>query len=297
MCDHNCLAQPASLNVVIEMTVKNKKPPAERGAKDTFARFLEEPSRESFRRLLTDNLGEGRYVDFKREWLPTHELAKKVLGFANRGPSCLVFGVAENDDKTLEPVGLDQFQDKADIQNKLRKLLPSSLMDQITTWDFSYESAEYEKIKGKKFQTLIIDYRPEYVPYTAIKGTTDLKDTAIYYRRDGLTIEASYDELQKIINDRIETGHSTRQEMDIKKHLEHLKALYDELPKRSPFFSHLTAERILGVQAADHLGQSYSEFVETMISLKKGLIAEELGLDRKSLIQGIRSGIGSKTRS
>lgn len=278
--------------LILVISVNSKKNTStERGAKEIFAHFFEDPSRESFRKVLAGHLGEGRYADFKQQWLPTHELAKKILGFSNTGPSCLIFGVAEKDDKSLEPIGLAEFEDKANVQNKLRKLLPSALMDQITTWDFFYETSDYEKIKGKKFQALIIDYRPEYIPYTANKGTTDLKDTAVYYRRDGLTVEASYDELQQIINSRVETGHSTRQELDIKKHLEHLKALYDELPRNSLLFGHLAAEKLLGLQAPKHTGQTYPEFIETLISLKKGVIASELGIENKTITQAIiRSG-------
>lgn len=242
----------------------------EKGAKDAFAKFFEDPSRESFRELLTDNLGEGRIVDFKQEWLPENQLAKKILGFANTGFGCLIFGVAELEGGGLTPIGLNEFLDKADVENKLRKYLPQTLMEQITTWDFFYDTAEYEKIQGMKFQVIIVDYKPKYVPYLPIKNTTDLDDTAIYCRRDGLTVEASYNELQKIINDRLETGHSTKDEMHLKKHLEQLKELYDELPRKSLLVSHSLARLFL--DSEDRQGESYQSFVLEMISEKKRII-------------------------
>ncbi len=257
------------------MVSKVAKSKLERGIQDGFARFAETPSRETFREFLTSHTGESRSVDFKQEWLPSPELAKKILGFANTGPACLVFGVAERADKSLEPVGLSAMEDKADIQNKLRKFLPSSLMEQLATHDFVFESSEYEKIKGKKFQVLLIDYNPEYIPYVAVKNSTDLRDTAIYVRRDGQTVEANYDELQKVLNSRIATRHSTKEELDLKQHLEQLKALYSELPRSSLFVP--SASAIFG-RTQVHEGVSYGEFVEELIADKKRVLKNTIGM-------------------
>lgn len=246
------------------------------GLKDAFADFFENPTRESFRQFLTDNLGESRSVDFKQEWLKPHEIEKKLLGFANTGDGCLVFGVAEEDDGALNPVGLATLEDKADVQNRLRKFLPSDLMERITTYDLSYKSSEYETIKGKKFQVLIVDYDAKFVPHTAIKDTIDLKSTAIYVRRDGLTIEANHNELQNVLSARIETGYSTSRIVDMRKDLDDLKALYHQLPSR--FYRQLFTTQATFGRGADTNGGTYEEFINEMISLKKAKIRAGLGL-------------------
>ncbi|HTT76243.1 MAG TPA: ATP-binding protein [Candidatus Binataceae bacterium] len=98
------------------------------GLQEPFAQFFEDPSRETLRNLLKEYFGETGSLDFKEQWPTRARLAKHVLGMANTSNGCLVIGVGEKTDKTLEPIGLKDFKDKADIQNGLKRFLPSDLM-------------------------------------------------------------------------------------------------------------------------------------------------------------------------
>jgi len=252
---------------------KPKKLP-EHGKKDAFASFLEDPNKASFRDFMKNHMGEGREYDFKREWLEANQLVKKILGFANKKGGVLVFGVAENDDGTFDVTGLSSMEDKADITNKLQKFLPTQLMEQISVLDFAYDASEYAALQGKKFQVVAVDYDPQHIPYMAISETTGVKKTTIYVRRDGNTAEATYEELQQIIDARLAVGISSEGERELKKHLEQLKALYEELPRRSPFIPDFGFANLL--RPPSHKGELYSDFIERMISEKKKVIENEV---------------------
>ncbi|MDJ0675396.1 MAG: hypothetical protein QNJ36_08475 [Calothrix sp. MO_167.B42] len=55
-----------------------------KGLKENFAHFFESPSRETLRELLRDNTGEDDDLDFKIEITTDQELAKDILGMANK---------------------------------------------------------------------------------------------------------------------------------------------------------------------------------------------------------------------
>ena len=87
---------------------------------EAFSRFFEKPTRESFRNLLKEHVGELRNCDFKEDWPDNAALAKHLLGVGNAGGGCLILGVKENPDKTTTPAGIAQIKDKADILNAVK---------------------------------------------------------------------------------------------------------------------------------------------------------------------------------
>lgn len=117
--------------------------------KESFAQFLEDPSREKLRELFQLQTGEEDFLDFKLIWLTGAKLAKHILAFSNSGGGCLVVGVGQSKDGTFKAEGLEEFWDKVEIKNSVNKFLPSGL--NYTIHDFHYESSEYAKILGKKF--------------------------------------------------------------------------------------------------------------------------------------------------
>jgi len=194
-----------------------------RGWYEQFACFFENPSREGLRDLLRDQVGELDVCDFKREWPDFPSLARHILGLANSGGGCLVIGVEERPDGTFDPVGVDEFRDKADVHKGIQKFIPSQLRCEVV--DFSYEASEYPRIEGKKFQVVFVDDCPEYVPFIARANGQGIRENAIYVRRGTSTEEANYEELQEIINRRLRTGYCTK-EFSLDRHLAELRILY-----------------------------------------------------------------------
>ena len=152
-------------------------------------------------------------------------MAKHILALSNSGGGAIIIGVRENDDGENEPIGIDEFSDKEKISKGLAKYFPGEV-----SWDvfeFKYEESEYPKLKGKKFQVLLVEYNSQYIPFLSLKAGDGIKDNVVYVRRGTSSTEATHDDLQKIINERIETGYSSKYLLTLSEHLQQLKELYD----------------------------------------------------------------------
>lgn len=249
---------------------------------ESFAKFFEAPTRDGFRELIKYNIGELRSCDFKVEWPEQSALSKHILGMANSGGGCLIVGVNEKEDKTLDPKGLSSLKDKADIINGIKNYLPNPLMDFIDIADFSFDASEYPKLIGKKFQVLFIEYSPSHLPFVSLRNGTSIRANAIYVHREGVTEEANHDELQKIINTRIETGYSTQKEIDLKAHLEQLRVLLSEIPRfRQKTFNLGGISAVVNIFSEPNQNypqEDFDKFVRRMIDLKKRQIEEEINV-------------------
>jgi predicted HTH transcriptional regulator len=188
-----------------------------KGIKEAYAEFFENPDRIKFRDLIKENTGEYNYLDFKEIWIEDGKLAKHILGMANNEGGVIVFGVEEKTDRTLKSIGLSSLEDKTKVSQKLRKFIPEKLMFDIHNFD--YAGSEYGPIENMKFQVLIVEYTPDYIPFTSISDGSDIQKNHIYYRNVVNTEDATYEQLQDIINRRIETGHSTKKEFEFRDHL------------------------------------------------------------------------------
>lgn len=262
-----------------------------KGWKEDLARVLEDPTRESVRDMLRGHTGEAASLDFKVEWPADEKLARHVLALGNSGGGCLVVGVAENDDKSLVPVGLPSFKDKADVTKKLYALVPDALMRNTRVDDFDYSASDYGALVGKKFQIVSVIPDPEHLPFVTEKGNADARVGAVYVRRGTESVEANQAELQRIINERIATGHSTEAAMKLGDHLDQLQVLQDRIPKsftRSEGgATHLAAMQIaasmqglLGRSVTkanpDYPSEDVQAFIRRMFEAKKKRIAREL---------------------
>ena len=109
--------------------------------------------------------GEHNSIDFKSQWIEDAALAKEILAMANSHGGIVVFGVAENDDKSIRIDGLSEIKDKAVVSNGIKNFISSNAKYEI--YDFSYNASEYEALNGKHFQRwyqLGSHYHPIYVP-------------------------------------------------------------------------------------------------------------------------------------
>lgn len=260
---------------------------------EAFSRFFESPTRESFRELLKEHVGELRNCDFKEDWPESASLAKHVLGIGNAGGGCLVLGVKENPDKSTFPQGLAQIKDKADISNGLKGYLPEPLLASLETADFKYEASEYPALVGKLFQVVFVHARPDALPFVAQRAGTGLRAGAIYVRREGQTEEASYEEVQKLVAERLLSAPQTVEARNLKEHLEELKVLYAEIPRNlnapgslfAPLFSK-TAQQFANMLAGEskpnpgYPQEDYQAFVRRLLDGKKGLIEGLIGVGK-----------------
>lgn len=259
-----------------------------RGFKEALARLLEDPSRDSFRDVLRGHTGETAHLDFKEEWPADEKVARHILALGNSGGGCIVIGVAEKSDKSLEPVGLATLKDKVDVTKKLNGLIPEALMRGTHIDNFAYESSDYSALQGKKFQVVSVLPAPEHLPFVTEKGNADARVGAVYVRRGTESVEASHAELQRIINERIATGHSTEAAMKLEDHLDQLQVLQARIPrtytvqKASAFapWHGESMQKLLGL-VEDKVNPDYPKedaqaFILRMFEAKKKRIAREL---------------------
>lgn len=224
--------------------------------------FVKNPNHDSLKELLLNNTGETDFLDFKTKWPLFSKVAKHILAIANSGGGCIIVGVSQDDDGAVLISGLkeDDFLDKADIDNKLENLLPKYLKYRVEDYHFVHD--EHPSLKNKRFQVLIIEYDPKYVPYTSVVHRGEIRFGAIYVRQGTKSLEATNEKLVDIILRKVQSGGSSLNEYSMKEHLSQIKDLFEEY-------------RL-------HPNDEYGLFIRELIALKKERIRTLLDLLPKS---------------
>ncbi|WCN38634.1 RNA-binding domain-containing protein [Aneurinibacillus uraniidurans] len=218
--------------------------------------FLLDPTHDTLCDLLLHNTGETDFLDFKAKWIDLTKLAKHILAIANSGGGSIIVGVGQQADgsSSLDGLSNQDFLDKADVDNKLGNYLPSWV--KYRTEDFIFDGQASAPFTDKKFQVLIIEYDPKYVPYTSIISRGELRYGAIYIRQGTKSIEASNEKLLEIILRKVKAGDAYSTDLTLIEHLTQLKHLYAERNR----------------QADD----DYERFIERVIERKQRRIEQVL---------------------
>lgn len=261
--------------------------------KDQVYSLLQEPTLEKFREFLHSQTGEHNAIDFKRQWIENAALAKEMLALANSQGGFIVFGVEENEDKSVCATGLSEIKDKAVISNGIKNFISSNLKYEI--YDFSYTSSEYKALEGKKFQMLVVEDTPEHIPFLSKKESGSLKQNMIYIRRGTSCEIANEEELQIIFNRRMNYLHPVNGEpLQLDEHLKQLKILYENIEKNYVYYKNgiskgmisfidsiaklvVKGERVVEPNPL-YPDESYEQFISRMIVEKKKKIERVLDL-------------------
>lgn len=258
--------------------------------KEQLASFLKDPTRRNLRELLQLEAAEDNDLEFKRELLSFDLLAKHILAMANKNGGAIVFGVEETKLNQFSPCGLSNSLDITDIEKKLAAYIPKKLESSIIPT--YYKGDNHPGFKDKFFLIIIVNHNPRYVPFMALKSGENLRKDTIYIRRNRASETINYDELQEILNNRIETEYSTTYERQLIEHLEELKELYRHIPKTIKKFVSYTPpsfslnlgftqqdiRRIFGeteyetLPNPDYPEESYEGFIKKLIEIKKDVI-------------------------
>lgn len=245
-------------------------------SKDSFYDFCNNPSRDKFRELILDNMGEDNDLDFKTEIYEHHKIAKDIIAMSNTKGGVLIFGVKE--DKTtsyFEPLGLKDLEEKTQFQTKLGKYLPEQLDYSVV--DINYQESEYPKLNNKKFRVIIINYTPQYIPFLSKKDGADILKKDIYIRHNSSTITAEFPNVQDIINCRLATGYSSARELSLKEQFEELKLMYSFISEGhwvNDYYDYAddNYDGSHFVKNKKYPEETYEDFVLKMIELKKQVI-------------------------
>lgn len=261
--------------------------------KDNVYKLLQEPTLDHFREFLRGQTGEHDTIDFKDKWIEKQKLAKEMIAIANMGGGIIVFGIHENADKTFSYGGITEIKDKAVISNEIKNLISSDLKYDV--YDFVYDSSEYEKLNNHKYQMLVIEDEPKFLPFMAKKDSDELKKNRIYVRRGTSIEEATQEEITQLIKRRMNAEYpDAGKTLDLKEHLEQLKILYDKISPTIGYYeggfatslsSALKAvltDSITGKWVSEknplYPDENYEEFVSRMIGAKKKKIERVLDL-------------------
>jgi len=261
--------------------------------KDQVYMLLQEPTLDKFREFLHGQTGEHNSIDFKSQWIEDAALAKEILAMANSRGGIVVFGVAENVDKSISIDGLSEIKDKAVVSNGIKNFISSNLKYEI--YDFSYTTSEYEVLNGKHFQMLVVEDTPEHIPFLSKKESGTLKQNMIYVRRGTSCEIANEEELQNILKRRINYFHPLKGEpLKLDEHLKQLEVLYGNINENHTYYkngilsglsswvSSLKNSVVFGEKVVEpnplYPDESYEEFVSRMIVEKKKKIERVLDL-------------------
>lgn len=257
--------------------------------KDIVYNLLQEPTLDNFREFLHSQMGEHNSIDFKGHWIEGASLAKEILALANSGGGIIVFGVAENEDKTTKIDGLSEIRDKAVVSNDIKKYVSSDLKYDV--YDFSYDTAEYEVLKNKKFQMIVVEDTPAHIPFLAKRESGTLKENMIYIRRGTSCEIVNQEELESILKRRINYMHPVNgKPLDLEEHLQQLKVLYKNIDKEKIYYGTGTLGQVLR-GLISYVGQEkrrepnplypdeeYEKFISRLITAKKNKIERVLDL-------------------
>lgn len=203
----------------------------DKSIKEQIAKLFNEPDRVNFRKLLQNVTGEYDVLDFKGQYIEDSKLAKHILAMANSGSGLIIFGITEEDDK-IDITGLEELKDKTDIKNKLEHYLPNELKYEIHDFDYD-DSSEWKAICNKKFQFITVEETLDKIPFLSKKEGKNLKSNTVYCRKNSSSDEAGHDDLQEILNKRINNSSGSG---DLQKDLEQLETIYSFLSPPHRFY-------------------------------------------------------------
>ncbi len=258
--------------------------------KETVYNLLQEPTRENFIDLWQNGFGEQDNLDFKVEWIDYQKLSEIMLGIVNAGGGAIILGVKENDDGTLEAIGLKKLEDKEIIHDKIQKYLPNNL--EFTIGDFDFTNESYSKIEGKLFQIVFIHCKEIELPYVWMKDSNEAEVGCIFYRRGTKTVKANMQEIKDMIDKRLEASYGEQSRLQLEEHLKQLNTLYKFISPKTysisafeNLFNNLSKTVSTNAVIAERSNpnypeESYEEFIAKMIEKKKKKIERVLDLSK-----------------
>ena len=142
---------------------------------------------------------------------------------------------------------------------------------------------------------LVIEDTPEYIPFLSKKDSGSLKQNMIYVRRGTSCEIADEEEIQVILNRRMNYLHPLNGEpLKLEEHLEQLKILYEKIEKNhiyyknglsdgmSSFLASIAKVITKGEKVVEpnplYPDESYEQFISRMIVEKKKKIERVLDL-------------------
>lgn len=247
------------------MNLKNNKEQA--------AELFNSPDRVTFREFLKTNTGEYDDIEFKGDYIEEYKLAKHIIAMANSGGGIITFGIEEDENNILTPLGIE-IKDKTEIKEKLSNFIPNSLDYELHVFQYEDE-VEWKKLKNKNFLLITVNYNPKKIPFLSKKDYKNIKRHEVYCRKNSSSKIVTYEDIQEILEKRVANSENTLYENDLEEDLNQLQILtsYLVFPKSLLFTQNILFKDIV------------HELTKKKISMiKKDLkIIDEPNLDKETI--------------
>ena len=225
--------------------------------KEQAAELFNSPDRVTFREFLKTNTGEYDDIEFKGDYIEEYKLAKHIIAMANSGGGIITFGIEEDENNILTPLGIE-IKDKTEIKEKLSNFIPNALDYELHVFQYEDE-VEWKKLKNKNFLLITVNYNPKKIPF--------LKNSSSKI--------VTYEDIQEILEKRVANSENTLYENDLEEDLNQLQILtsYLVFPKSLLFTQNILFKDIV------------HELTKKKISMiKKDLkIIDEPNLDKETM--------------
>lgn len=228
--------------------------------KEQAAELFNSPDRVTFREFLKTNTGEYDDIEFKGDYIEESKLAKHIIAMANSNGGIITFGIEEDEHNILKPLGIE-IKDKTEFKEKLSNFIPNSLDYELHLFQYEDE-VEWKKLKNKNFLLITVPYNPKKIPFLSKKDGNNIKMHEIYCRKNSSSKIVTYEDIQEILEKRVENSENAIYENDLEENLNQLQILTSFLVFPKLFFLN---QNIL-----------FKEIINELINKKISMIKKDL---------------------
>ena len=119
--------------------------------------------------------------------------------------------------------------------SQVEKFLPSQLIREILDFNIPFET------ETRKFQAFIVRDNPTTLPYMATQDGNGLQRHMIYVRRNASSTQASYEDVQHLLQRALDAKLQAKPAIDLERELAELKVLMTSRNRRHDIFNSLDA--------------------------------------------------------
>lgn len=244
--------------------------------------FFNVPTEANLESLIESMACESGNLEFKEAWISPATLAMHILAIGNSGGGLVLIGIREGIGGELEPIGVPEPKDSADFSRQLAKYIPADLKMELVNVPFTPPDGQTFETKPV-VQVIFIEVDVRKLPYMARNSSSDdVLNDRIYVRRGSESVVARRDELEALLNQRLDAGYSSSRALGFSEHLEQLKIMYGELSPRKSIFTEIA----FNMSAMDAVtkpnplypSEAYDEYIAHLIDKKKLAIERYVGV-------------------
>jgi len=243
---------------------------------DAVKQLIDTPNSKTLETILWDYLFESDQVDFKKDYLEIDKIAKHILSLANIGGGAIILGVSEDGD-SLKLDGLEEYKDNAELDNSLKKYIPSTVKYRQSRIKFN-ENDKEEKI----FSVITVQDNPMDLPYISNKNGSNINEGEVYVRSGTKSERADKDDVEQIYRRKNAAYNLVKSPEDFNNTVKKLSILYSHIPEK--LHEDTTFQKAIQnifikkeVPNENYPEEDLDQFLNKCIDLQKEFVLNSLG--------------------